>query len=249
MYVNVNNETVGISAEVAIAGAFNVAIDSYYASRAEERIVQYIMPHIKQVFQNNSIPAPVKHIAQGQNPVDFELSNNKTLSVKTNQTNIGRAAPQNIGQPTSVTYFEYIKAELNYDVYNELRKRGLSDTYENRAKLFKEISINRIGEVINIYWRNMFDCDYLLFVYNVISASGTLMNQPCFKVFGKSAVPPKWDVSRFSFTQSIDSWNESCTLKYRGMAIGNFQVHSNRNCFKFRFNMDNIMNLINNNMI
>lgn len=39
-------------------------------------------------------------------------------------------------------------------------------------------------------------------------------------------------------------WNESNTVKYSNVSIGEFQVHNKRNCFKFRFNMDGINKLI-----
>ena len=35
-------------------------------------------------------------------------------------------------------------------------------------------------------------------------------------------------------------------VKYDGITIGEFQVHKNRNCFKFRFNMQNLLNLLKN---
>lgn len=241
-----NNETVGISAEVAIANTFGVTIDPNYAKRADNRIVRYFTPYIYDVFKSYHIPKPVKHIAQGQNPIDFYLAGGATLSVKTNMDKIGRAAPQRIGQPTSNTYFEFIEIELGYDLQYELRCAGMQDTYENRVKLFKRISINRIDEMINIYWKNIFDCDYLILLYNVFEQSGGMYSQPAFKIFGRAAELPDWDCSQFSFTQTIDSWNESCTLKYYGVTLGNFQVHRKRNCFKFRFDMKGVLYLIEN---
>lgn len=60
---------------------------------------------------------------------------------------------------------------------------------------------------------------------------------------------PMWDKNNFSFTQTLDSWNESNTVKYCGVSIGEFQVHNNRDCFKFRFDMKKIMRLIDNNVL
>ena len=52
-------------------------------------------------------------------------------------------------------------------------------------------------------------------------------------------------VDKFTFTkQTVDEWNESNTVKYNGMSVGEFQVHKNRNCYKFRFNMPNLLRLI-----
>ena len=42
-----------------------------------------------------------------------------------------------------------------------------------------------------------------------------------------------WEKEKFTFTrQTIEKWNESNTVKYDGISIGEFQVHNNRNCFK-----------------
>ena len=102
--------------------------------------------------------------------------------------------------------------------------------------------MTRTVEVLNVYWHHMFECDYLIHFYNV------LYNCPRYVVLGKLAAP-NWDSSKFSFTQTLDSWNESCTIKYKGRTIGEFQVHNNRDCFKFRFNMDGIVGLLNDGML
>lgn len=242
----INNESIGISAEVAIAKTYGVSINPDYVARAEKTIVDLLMENnnVATIFGREGIPTPIRHIAEFQNPVDFTLAGDKTLSVKTNQNDIGRAAPQYIGQPTQKTYFDYIQNNNiipGFNIINELKSRGLADTYENRGKIFKYLSITYIDTLINMYWKNMFDCDYLILFYNLENHADPLRN---YKVFGKKGTLPVWDKSKFSFTQTVDSWNESNTLKYCGISIGNFQVHRNRDCFKFRFDMKGIMGLL-----
>lgn len=232
----VNNETVGISAEVAIALEFGVRIDPLYEQRADKSIVSRIQPCVKPAFVQNDIPNPTQHIAEGQNPVDFILAGGKTLSVKSNQGKLGKVAPQKIGQPTANTYFSIMSEELNCNLLNKLDGE---DTYTNRVKLFKKISMIRTKDVLNIYWKYMFDCDYLIHFYNILNSIGA----PSYTVFGK-AVAPNWNVSAFSFSQTLDSWNESCVLRYKGYSIGEFQAHNHRNCLKFRFNMDELSRLL-----
>ena len=54
-----------------------------------------------------------------------------------------------------------------------------------------------------------------------------------------------WKKEKFSFTRpTLEEWNESNTVKYDGLSIGEFQVHSNRNCYKFRFNLSNLLKLL-----
>lgn len=247
----INNESIGISAEVAIAKSFDLEINPNYVARSEKEIVDLLLENdnIQTIFTKEKIPTPKRHIAENQNPVDFELYGNKTLSVKTNQNDIGRAAPQNIGQPTQITYFRYIQNNNiipGFDINDALKNAELEDTYENRGKIFKCLSIQYIDVLINMYWKNMFDCDYLILFYNLENHANPLSN---YRIFGKKGALPVWDKNKFSFTQTKDSWNESNTLKYCNISIGNFQVHQNRDCFKFRFDMKGIMKLINDKLI
>lgn len=238
-----NNEEIGVSAEVAIADIFNVPINDAYRYRGNSDIINTLKPVVRNVFNTNNIPHPLKHIAEGQNPIDFLLSNNKTLSVKTNQRAIGKVAPQCIGQPTAETFFEYLKNAFNFNINYVLNSNGFADTYDNRAKIFKKFAMEHTTELLKEYWINLFDCDYLVFFYNILTPTKHINNNLDCMVFTKAINPINWDKSQISFTQTLNSWNESCTVKYHNISIGEFQVHTNRNCFKFRFNMSGILRL------
>lgn len=238
----INNESIGISAEVAIARSFGVRVNPYYEARSEPAIVNLLLKNdnVKRIFYKEEIPAPTKHIAEGQNPVDFILEGNKTLSVKTNQQGLGKVAPQSIGQPTAETYFNYLENYFyNFSLREELAAEGLYDTYENCSYIFKKNSMNNTAAVVNMYWNNLFDCDYYIHFFNLDNYSNPLNNY----LLLRKAVSPVWDNNKFSFTQSLENWNESNTLKYCGISMGEFQVHRNRNCFKFRFNMKGVLEL------
>ena len=250
-----NNEVIGISAEIAVADIFNVAIDSIYRTRGNEEIVNLLKKNISKIFSDENIPLPFKHVAEGQNPIDFILNNDETLSVKTNKRQLGKVAPQIIGQPTNETYFLNMKNKFpnitEFDIINELKKRKVEDNYENRSKIFKEISIKYIDIIINEYWKNLVECDYLLFFYNVVDKNENISKNSEYIVLRKELKLPNWSKENFSFTKSLENWNESNTVKYRinnikkPISIGEFQVHKNRNCFKFRFNIKNILKIIN----
>lgn len=229
-----NNEEIGISAEIAIAKAFNVPVDNCYMARGNSDVVNMIQPHIQNIFGKEGIPCPIQHIAEGQNPVDFLLQNQKTLSVKTNQQFSKKVAPQNVGQPTSSTYFNHFRSIYGNNIPVE---------YSERCQLFKEVSIERIDEVMAIYWENLFHCDYLLHLFNIVDSSGYITNNLQYIVY-PLLDSRSFDKSKFTFTQTSQSWKESCTVKYYGITIGEFQVHNNRDCFKFRFNMDGINRLL-----
>jgi hypothetical protein len=180
------------------------------------------------------IPAPKKHIAGDQNPVDFLLKGESTLSVKSNMRQLGKVAPQNIGQPTSATFWSKLP---------ELVPPGvkISDlSYEESAQLFKQVALTDTATLLTAYWENLFECDFLIYVFNVLDANDNLSSGPSVRVYEK-AQSPIWDISKIDFSQNIKTWNESCTVKYRGTSIGEFQVHNNRNCFKFRFNLGGLI--------
>jgi len=94
MAIGFNNEELGISAEIAIADVFGVKISEDYRKRGSKEIIEKIKLVVSEAFSKYNIPRPVKHIAEDQNPIDFLLENRLTLSVKTNQSSLGKAVPQ-----------------------------------------------------------------------------------------------------------------------------------------------------------
>lgn len=244
-----NNETVGISAELAIADTFNVEVSPLYRVRGDEDIADSISVIIEDVFEQLNIPLPVEHIAENQNPVDFILENEQTLSVKSNQQRLGLVAPQVIGQPTSETYFAFLQDKFGFDVNKELRRLRLPDTYENRAYIFKYFSMDNICMMLDVYWQYMFHCNHYLHIYNVLDRSGRLTNNPQCIALRNLPERVRWDPNLISFTQTVNSWSECNTLRYNCISIGQFQVHRNRNCLKFRFNIAGILKLIDRGLI
>ena len=240
-----NNEEIGISAEVAIAKAFDISISPEYKIRANEGIVRLLYQDIIDIFSNESIPKPKVHVAEKQNPVDFILTDEYTLSVKTNQKTLGKVVPQTIGQPTSRTYFEYFEDYLDFSV---------PLNYESKRQLFKEISINEIESVITHYWDHLFECDYLLAFFNIIDKNSFPNSRYKYIFLPKPRHTPNWSESKFKFTKNLENWGESCTVKYlssegKYVSIGEFQAHKNRDCLKFRFNLKRLLTLIDTNSI
>lgn len=244
-----NNETVGISAELAIADTFAVEISPIYRNRGNEDIADSISVIAEDVFEQLNIPLPVEHIAENQNPVDFILENEQTLSVKSNQQRLGLVAPQVIGQPTSETYFAFLQDKFGFDVNRELRRLRLLDTYENRAYIFKYFSMDNICLMLDVYWQYMFHCDHYLHFYNVLDRFGGLTNNPQCIALKNLPNHVHWDPNLISFTQTVNTWSECNTLRYNRISIGQFQVHRNRNCLKFRFNIAGILKLIDRGLI
>lgn len=233
-----NNETMGISCEVAIADAFDVYINPKYRNRANASLIEILTPKIKNFFIENSTPIPIKHIAEGQNPVDFILSDGKTLSVKSNKNKLGKVAPQRIGQPTAATAFKYF-IDLN-DTYSEINIENLS--YSVLCMEFKKLALTKTKEMIKRYYENLFDTDFYIHFYNLVHiAPSSKLEDHC--IFLTKRTIPNFSQDKFEFTQTLETWKESATVKYDGISIGEFQVHRNRNCCKFRFNIVNLLKI------
>ena len=235
-----NNETIGISAEVAVANTFNVPINSEYEARADSAVVALLKKDVYEIFERECLPYPIEHVAEKQNPIDLILEDGTTLSIKTNQRALGKVAPQIIGQPTSKTYFEYFDDYLDIEV---------PVSNEEKIKLFKEISINEIETVMQHYLDKLFECDHLLYFYDVLDRNNRLKNSYQYLYIKKGNIKLDLNKRHFKFTQTIDSWVEGCTVKYitdegKNLTIGEFQAHRNRDCLKFRFNMKNLLKLI-----
>ncbi len=102
---------------------------------------------------------------------------------------------------------------------------------------FKKLCFNNTSELLNTYLKFLFDCDYLMWIYKV-------KDKYNFRMISERVCDFKFEQSKFSFTQTLESWNESNTVKYNGITIGEFQVHKKRNSLKFRFDMKRLLDLL-----
>lgn len=229
--VKETNETLGMSAEGAICDYFGIEKPESFRGRVTKTYVERILPVVARAFEK--IPNAVKHTGstkgergeQSKCSYDFVLEGEKTLSLKTNKGKM--VCPPEVGQPGSKTCLLYFKEYL---------KQGITEVTRND---FKEMVLAKIEQIMPIYVEHLFDSDWLLWIYEVKGEFDYLaISKDDVKVF-------KWEKEKFTFTkQTLADWNESNTVKYEGVTIGEFQVHQNRNCYKFRFNMPNLLKLI-----
>jgi hypothetical protein len=209
-----NNETFGMSIEREICEIFNI---SHKISPLRTRnISENIKYDILDILKKNNI-TPVEHIGGLNGSIDFLCKNGKTLSVKTN-TNGFKICPQIIGQSTVEKFGSYFNLK-------SLTKPDIKQWILNHPViLFKE------------YFKHTFSCDYLLWVFKDSGMDRVMILNSNLKYkYLKN--------EDFSFTRS-SNWNESSTLKYLNTSIGEFQIHSNRNCVKFRFNLKNMLSAL-----
>lgn len=157
---------------------------------------------------------PVAYTGYINAGTDFILSSGKTLSVKTNISG-DKICPQDIGQTTRARFSQHFK--LKNSSIPDLKYFILTNPHQ----LFQE------------YFLYLFCCDYLLWVTDIGDV----------ELLGKLDAPKALTSANFSFTRTLD-WNESTTLKYDGLSIGEFQIHQKRNCIKFRFYLNKTLKLI-----
>lgn len=222
-------ETFGMTAEKTICDMFGLAYPDNFKGRCSARLQEEITPAVKAAFTR--LPAAIKHTGSEKGergrdskcPYDFILEGQKTLSLKTNTGKM--VCPPEVGQPGAETCYLYFK--------------HLTHATEMTGDVFKEMVLTRIGDMMPIYVEHLLDSDYLLWIYKK-------KDRYEHKIFPSDfARNMTWNRNAFTFTKpTIGEWNESNTLKYNGVSIGEFQVHKARSCYKFRFNMENFEKVI-----
>lgn len=229
--VRYTTETLGISTEAAICEIFNLEKPDSFATRESRKYINNLKPVITEAFE--SMPPAIFHSGSTKGErggmskcsYDFILDGDLMLSVKSNKGKM--VCPPEVGQPGAETCFMY---------FSKFLPEGATEVTKAN---FKEMVYEHIDEMIPIYVDHLFDSDWLLWVYEVNDGY-----EHC-EISKDRITEFDWRKENFTFTRpSVDVWNESNTVKYCGTSIGEFQVHNNRNCFKFRFNMKNLLEII-----
>lgn len=229
--VTENNETLGMSAESAICEQFRLAQPASFTTRCSAAIKRELAPVVKEAFK--VVPKAIKHTGsesgtrgeQSKCSYDFVLEGNLTMSLKTNKGKM--VCPPEVGQPGAKTCMEY---------FRDFFPASLQEVTNEE---FKNMVYKHIADIMPIYVEHLFDSDWLLWIY--LEKEGYT-----FRAISQSDIKDyKWLKEKFTFTKpTIEQWNESNTVKYDGLTIGEFQVHTHRSCFKFRFNLANLLTLI-----
>ena len=225
----INSETLGMTAEKTICDLFKLEYPKNFYKRCSVRLEETLFPVVKKAF--NFLPNAVKHTGsmrgerggESKCSYDFLLKGSKELSLKTNTGKM--VCPPEVGQPCAKTCFMYFKDFISEDHID--------------GEIFKRMVLENIEKLIPIYINHLFDSDFLLWIFK----SG---NNFDYRIFKKGfAFNMVWKKDFFSFSKpTLEVWSESNSVKYKGISIGEFQVHKERNCFKFRFNLENLMKVV-----
>ena len=199
-------EDLGKIFEMAICLYYEIDYDGHYKySLQEAQILKNKLSNLKSVF-----PYAIKHCAKGGSKYDFECLDDPTihLSAKTTKKD-GKVCPQVIGQPSRKKFCEFFALDQSI---------GLDQ--------IKTFIINNIAQMLTVYCIHTFDCPLLY--YNKHS------NLLAFIVYKEHI---NWSNYVIQFSHNIKNklWNESSSISINGVTIGEFQVHNNRDCIKYRW--------------
>jgi len=210
-------EDLGKIFEMAICLLYETKYDGKYKYSLEE--ANKIKDKLHKL--KNVFPFEIKHIAKNGNKYDFVSIDDKiNLSAKTTKKD-AKVCPQVIGQPSKKKFCEFFGIDLLY---------GLE-----QIKIYIETNIKTLLEM---YAVNTFDCPIVY--YN--KHKNTLL-------FIKLKENINWSNYDISFSHIIKNkkWNESSCIIINGITIGEFQIHNHRDCIKFRWAFEKLLNLFNDN--
>jgi len=244
-----NNETFGMCCEEAFCRVFKLE-NQIEKTRIDEDTVNKIQPILDKFVKDNNVPSLIYTGKKG-NSVDFKDINNKTYSLKSNKEKGFKVCPQNIGQISRKKFTE--------NVYYKLTKEDDPDYMLDNDSI-KEFILKYPKKLFKLYYKNLFCCDNLI---HIKINPKTIIDV----IYVEKIKLPKLNNNDFIFTKNINNWNESNTLKvkidkfledYKNnnnlskgekntglMSIGEFQIHKNRNCIKFRFDIKKLKILSN----
>lgn len=227
-----NNALFGFMVQKIICKKFNIKVTSTrlkntFEANNEERLVGYIEEIVDNIFDKlNLKPVSCTTFNVDENnkevPYNFILSDNSTLSIRTNVSG-DKVAPRIVGQAGFEKLNLYFK-----DVYGK--------TIKNQDDI-KHLIINHIDTAMPIFIDFLLDADYILWIFQ----KGDDFSYHL--IDGNADVDMDFNKDKFSFTRNYDEWKESTTLKYENKSIAEVQVHKNRS-FKFRFIMKNFIPLL-----
>jgi hypothetical protein len=239
-----NNETFGMSAEIAMCKVYKCE-----TSPEENRGDKDLIEKLIKLFENNKEKlgfSKLEYTGEKGNPVDFIDSKkdselNKTISIKTNMKNNDKVCPQEIGQCT--------KEKFKEKLYSKILK--IDDPFNQiDDKKIKEFILSHIKLLIPLYFDKLFCCDILVHIKPKDDTYELkIINKENLKL---SKIKEIFKKVIFTFTKDkVENWNESNTVYIQNdkdskdkLTLGEFQIHKNRNCIKFRFNYSNLITFL-----
>lgn len=220
-----NYEQCGLSVESILCDTSNVDFVGN-TNRLHNDFINLFDSKIKKEFKKYDHVLKIsEHTGHDHNQTDFVLSNGKSLSVKTNYTNKGyKLCPQNIGQSTKKKFI------CNFNLPH--------GSNVDEIRCFIE---NNKGYLLNRYLTNLFCCDFLLW-FGIDIQNKTVES---FLIQKNDLSYAELEHDKISLLRGnkLKEW-KSCRISYQNSVIGEYQIHTNRDCVKFRFHTKSLTTLL-----
>lgn len=229
-YTCKNTEQLGIMVEKELC---NITKTKFNTKRKYIDMPEEISDDISKTLGGDFKRMKMKHVGHLNKEYDFLKEKGKTVSIKTIMTG-NKICPQTIGQCSLRSLNN--KMSLNID-----NKRS-----------FKKFFLENKMEMIENYLKALFCCDTMVvfkfrsgIVYIIEKTDDALIK------FENKVNDNLNDM--FTTSKDIYNWKESNTIYYLSKhkskeikeSIGEIQIHNNRDCIKFRFNVNVLIDMIN----
>jgi len=210
-------EDLGKIFEMAVCLLYEIEYDGKYKySMVDAEKIKQKIHKLKEVF-----PYRLQHVAKNGNKYDFVVISETSssplyLSAKTTKKD-GKVCPQVIGQPSKEKFCKHFE---------------ITDTYD-LEKIKHHIQEN-VNKMLYVYAANTFNCPIIYYNQH--------KNKILFIMLKEDIEWSNYDIT-FSHIIKNKIWNESSSIAIDNITIGEFQLHNHRDCIKFRWAFENVLNL------
>ena len=221
-----NNEAFGITCEYITCNLYNLEnnLKDRIITRNLEKLTKKLT-QFKKEFGEKYKQDIIGFNGFKNDSVDFVCKNDKMLSMKSNFKKSGLVCPQTIGQPTKKSFVKHMK---KFEEFKDIN-------FEPTSKNVKVFYMENMKILVKKQFEHMFCCDYTTWVY------GDKEGDFDYKIIEKENIEYPFTEDLFTFSQTIETWNECITLKYNDIPIASIQNHKNRDCIKFRFYINKVL--------
>jgi hypothetical protein len=227
-----NNETFGMTLQYAICVEYDIE-NKISTERIDEKLLSSFLESkiIRKIFNGKSKPFKSLYKTKeftsefiSRCPHSFLLENEETFSVKTFKGNGKMFAPKVVGQAGDNTFNHFF---------------GHLNTTEINRTNFKEFCLKNISEILPIVVDYALVSDYNCWFYRKDDTFS-------YEIIKRADLPDlTFDKNNFTFSKStLTEWNESNTVKYKGITVMELQLHTNRSGYKIRLHRDNFPELL-----
>lgn len=228
-YTCKNTEQLGIMVEKELC---NITKTKFNTKRKYIDMPEEISDDINKTLGGDFKRMKMKHVGHLNKEYDFLKEKGRTVSIKTIMTG-NKICPQTIGQCS----LRSLNNKMSLNIDNKLG--------------FKKFFLKNKVEMIEHYLKALFCCDTMV-VFQFRSGIVYIIEK-----IGDVSIKFETNHSLediFTTSKDIYSWKESNTIYFISKnkknkdlkeSLGEIQIHNNRDCIKFRFNVNVLIDMIN----